>query len=438
MISRRKMIASSALSASAMLLADLGAANAIAAADEPAAPNDRALAPGEPGKDYTPVIVPNGATLPYKLVAGVKVFHLIAEEVEHEFAPGLKATCWGYNGRTPGPMIEAVEGDRVRIYVTNRLPEPSAVHWHGIRLPNGMDGLSGLNQPAIKPGETFIYEFTLQQHGTHFYHSHFDEMVQSALGMMGPMVIHPRKADEPRPDRDFAVMLSEWRLDPGTSRPNPNEMTEFNLFTMNSKVFPGTAPLVVKQGERIKVRLMNLSAMDHHPIHLHGHDFAITETDGGIVPPASRVLSNTVLVSVGQTRAIEFIATAPGDWAFHCHMSHHVMTQMGHNIPNMVGVDPGDLDGKIQKLLPAYMTMGQDGMGKMAAMKMKVPANSTPMRGGKGPFGNIDMGGMFTILKVRKNLASYDDPGWYEHPAGTVAYPASEAEMKRDGIEKGG
>src|SRR5882672_11460180 len=196
---------------------------------------------GEPGKDYTPVITPDGIALPYKAVDGVKVFHLIAEEVQnHEFAPGLKAHCWGYNGRVHGSTIEAVEGDRVRIYVTNRLPEPTSVHWHGILLPNGMDGVSGLTQKPIEPGETFKYEFTLRQHGTHMYHPHFDEMTQMGLGMMGLFVIHPRVPKEKRPDRDFAIMLSEWRIDPGTSRPVPQEMTDFNLFTMNSKAFPAT------------------------------------------------------------------------------------------------------------------------------------------------------------------------------------------------------
>jgi hypothetical protein len=396
--------------------------------------DQRALPPAEPGKDYTPVVTPNGVTLPFKVVDGVKVFHLTAEEVDHEFAPGLKAKCWGYNGRTPGPTIEVVEGDRVRIYVTNRLPEPTSVHWHGILLPNGMDGVSGLTQKPIPPGETFKYEFTLRQHGTHMYHPHFDEMVQMGLGMMGSFIIHPRNP-KVRPDRDFTIMLSEWRIDPGTSRPNPNEMVEFNMLTMNSKAFPGTAPLVAKLGERVKVRLINLGAMDHHPIHLHGYDFKITETDGGDVPESAQTPTNTALVAVGQTRAFEFVADEPGDWAMHCHMTHHVMNQMGHNTPNMVGVNPGDLDKKVGSLLPAYMTMGNTGMGEMAEMGMPVPKNSIPMVGGAGPFSYIDMGGMFTILKVRKGITSYDDPGWYGHPKGTVADAATADDLRRDGIE---
>jgi hypothetical protein len=143
-----------------------------------------------------------------------------------------------------------------------------------------------------------------------------------------------------------------------------------------------------------------------------------------------------VLVAVGQTREIEFIADAAGDWAMHCHMTHHVMNQMGHDFPNMVGMDPGDLDRKVRRLLPGYMTMGQTGMGEMGEMAMAVPENSIPMVGGPGPFGYIDMGGMFTVVKVRDRLASYDgDPGWYKHPKNTVAEAATEDDLRRDGIE---
>jgi hypothetical protein len=394
------------------------------------------LPPGEPGKDYTPVITPNGTTLPWKVVDGIKVYHLIAEEVPgHEFAPGLKADCWGYNGSVHGPTIEAVEGDRVRIYVTNRLPAPTSVHWHGLLLPNGMDGVAGLNQRAIRPGETFRYEFTLRQYGTHMYHSHHDEMTQMALGMLGLFIIHPRKPRDPRPDRDFAIMLSEWKIVPGTSRPDPNEMTDFNVLTMNAKAFPGTAPLVAKLGDRVRIRLANLSAMDHHPIHLHGYQFKITETDGGQIPESAQWPETTVLVPVGSTRTIDLVADEPGDWAFHCHMTHHVMNQMGHEFPNMIGVKPGDLDEKVRRLLPDYMTMGQGGMGDMAEMGMPVPENSIPMVGAHGPFDYITMGGMFTILKVHPDLQSYDGPGWYRYPKGTVADLATAEELRKDGID---
>ncbi len=152
---------------------------------------DAPLAPGTPGENYNPVVAPNLPTLPWKLVDGTKVFHLVVEEMWHEFAPGLRALCWGYNGHVPGPVIEAVEGDHVRIYVTNRLSAETTIHWHGFLIPNGMDGVGGLNQKTIRAGETFKYEFTLRQHGTLMYHSHHDEMTQMGMGLIGMFIIHP-------------------------------------------------------------------------------------------------------------------------------------------------------------------------------------------------------------------------------------------------------
>jgi manganese oxidase len=388
--------------------------------------------PGEPGKDYTPVITPNGSALPYKVVGGVKVFHLIAEGVDHEFAPGLRAYCWGFNGQVHGPTIEAVEGDRVRIYVTNKLPENTSIHWHGLLVPSGMDGVAGLSQKSIKPGETYKYEFTLRQHGTHMYHSHCDDMTQIALGLMGMIVIHPRTPTGPKVDRDFVLMSSEWRIDVGTRRPVPTEMTDFNVLTFNGRAFPGTAPLVAKYGDRVRIRFGNLSPMEHHPIHLHGYSWKITEMDGSQLPESAQQPGNTVLVAVGQTRAVEFIADNPGDWAMHCHMTHHTMNQMGHKAPNLIGVRPGKLDQKVSKLLPGYMTMGESGMADMGEMGMPVPRNSIPMVGMQGKHDYIDMGGLFTIVKVRENLTSYDDPGWYENPPGTLAALASNEELQRD------
>jgi FtsP/CotA-like multicopper oxidase with cupredoxin domain len=388
--------------------------------------------PGEPGKDYTPVITPNGSTLPYKVVGGVKVFHLIAEEVDHEFAPGLRAYCWGFNSQVHGPTIEAVEGDRLRIYVTNRLRENTSIHWHGLLVASGMDGVAGLSQKNIAPGETYKYEFQLRQHGTYMYHSHSDDMTQIALGMMGMFVIHPRTPTGLKIDRDFALMSSEWRIDVGTRRPVPIEMTDFNVLTFNGRAFPGTAALVAKYGDRVRIRFGNLSPMEHHPIHLHGYRWKVTEMDGSQVPEVAQQTGNTVLVAVGQTRAVEFIADNPGDWALHCHMTHHTMNQMGHNVPNLIGVRPGSVDKKASRLLPGYMTMGDKGMADMGEMGMPVPRNSIPMVGAPGKHDYIDMGGMFTILKVRENLTSYDDPGWYENPPGTLASLASNEELQRD------
>lgn len=400
------------------------------------------LAPGQPGVDYRPVVTPNGAALPFKVIGGVKVFHLIAEEVDHEFARGLRAYCFGFNGRVHGPTIEALEGDRVRIYVTNRLKVPTSVHWHGLLLPNGMDGVGGLTQRPIEPGETFRYEFPLLQHGTHMYHSHHDEMAQMAMGLMGLFVIHPRYPQAPRPDREYAFLLSEWRIAVGARRPDPNEMADFNVLTLNARTAPGTEPIVARLGERVRLRIGNLSGMSHHPIHLHGHTFEIVATDGGAVPPAARWSEVTALVPTGSTRDFEFVADNPGDWPLHCHMTHHVMTQMGHGLPILEGVDPTLFDAALERAVPDYAAMG-DAMGGAAgshggaseAAPSMAPPNSLAMVGMRGPFGFVTMGGMFTVLKVRAALAEGRDAGWYEHPKGSVSTRAAPEDLARDGIE---
>jgi hypothetical protein len=298
--------------------------------------------------------------------------------------------------------------------------------------------VSGLNQAPIPVGETFVYEFTLRHPGTYMYHPHYDEMTQIALGMGGMFIVHPRRSVGPHVDRDFALLAGEWRLDVGARRPDPNEMSDFNVLTFNSKAFPGTQALLIGKGERVRIRFGNLGPMDHHPIHLHGLSFHVTQTDGGYVPASAQFPETTVLVSVGTTRTIEFVADEPGDWAMHCHMTHHVMMQMGHDLPNMVGVDTRALDKRMARVLPAYMSMGTRGMGGMGEMGMTIPPNALPMRGAPGPFGYIDMGGMFTILKVREDPASADAAGWYAHPRGTVATRAEPAQLEADGIDVSG
>jgi FtsP/CotA-like multicopper oxidase with cupredoxin domain len=392
---------------------------------EPVREPERAPPAGARGHGFTPVRTLNGWTLPYRIVGGVKEFHLVAEEVEHEFAPGSRAQCWGYNGSTPGPTIEAVEGDRVRILVTNRLPEHTTIHWHGILLPSGMDGVGGLSQPHIQPGETYAYEFTLRQHGTHMYHPHADEMVQLAVGMMGLFIIHPRGGEARRIDRDYAFLLHNWALHPGTYRPDPAIMQEFDLWTFNSKVFPAIDPLVARTGERVRIRIGNLS-MWNHPIHMHGPRFEVTGGDGGRWPRDQWRSEVTELVGVGQTRDFEFTAV-PGDWALHCHMSHHTMNAMGHDLPNPLGVPQSEFEAAIRRHLPDFMAMGESGMAEHQAHvdmgHMQGPANTLPMMAGQGPFGPLEMGGMFTVVKVRDDLApgDYSDPGWYPNPQSTVA-----------------
>lgn len=378
------------------------------------------------GRPYNPVVTLNGWTLPWRMNQGVKEFHLVAEPVVREMAPGFKAHLWGYNGQSPGPTIEVVEGDRVRIFVTNKLPEHTSVHWHGQRLPNGMDGVSGLTQRSIKPGQTFVYEFVARRPGSFMYHPHADEMTQMAMGMMGLWITHP-KEKHPLIDevnRDFCFLLNAFDIDPGSYTPKTMTMLDFNLWSWNSRIFPGIDSLNVRLNDKVRIRVGNLT-MTNHPIHLHGHEFTVTGTDGGPIPQIARWPEVTTDVAVGQMRQIEFVADEEGDWSFHCHKSHHTMNAMGHNVPTMIGVDHRDIGKKINSLIPDYMVMGERGMADMSEMEMPIPDNTVPMMTGEGPFGSVEMGGMFSVLKVRKDQkpGDYKNPGWFKHPAGTVAQP---------------
>jgi len=384
------------------------------------------LAPAARKAGQAPVTTLNGRSLPARWRDGAREFHLVAEEVEHDFAPGQSGStrikAWGYNGTTPGPTLEAVEGERVRIYLTNHLPEHTSIHWHGLLLPAGMDGVSGLTQPPIPPGETWVYEFELRNHGTFFYHPHADELLQVATGMMGMFIVHPRGGED-RVDRDFAMLLHNWSVHPGTYRPDPSVMTDFNLWTFNSVVFPAIDPMLVKRGERVRIRIGNLSMHDH-PMHLHGFRFYVTGGDGGRWPRHTWHPEVTALVAVGQTRDLEFVADVNGDWAFHCHKAHHTMNAMGHDIPNPLGVKQQDLAERLREVLPDYMAMGEHGMAEHQMHTdmghMEGPENTMPMMMGEGPFGKMEMGGMFTVVKVRDELPKDgSDPGWYQHPQGT-------------------
>ena len=400
--------------------------HALAAIPEPHSQSSAATMPALPDSaaQYQPVVTLNGWTLPWHMNNGIKEFHLVAEPVVREIAPGMKAHLWGYNGQSPGPTIEVVEGDRVRVFVTNRLPEHTSVHWHGQRVPNGMAGVTGLTQKGIEPGKTFVYEFVARRAGTFMYHPHADEMTQMAMGMMGMWVTHPRQAHPliSEVQRDFCFLMNAYDIEPGSFRPNVMTMTDFNLWTWNSRAFPGIDSLNVRLGDKVRIRIGNLT-MTNHPIHLHGHEFQVTGTDGGPVPLTARWNEVTTDIAVGQMRQIEFVADEEGDWAFHCHKSHHTMNAMGHKVPTMIGVEQGDLVKKINRLVPDYMVMGQHGMGDMAEMEMPMPDNTLPMMTGQGPFGGVGMGGMFSVLKVRRDqrAGDYSDPGWYKHPPGTVA-----------------
>jgi manganese oxidase len=424
-MNRRNFVASAAGTA---LAATAVSKVAMAALPEPVMqPSFNTAPPLVPntGRPYNPVVTLNGWTLPWRMNQGVKEFHLVAEPVVREMAPGFKVNMWGYNGQSPGPTIEVVEGDRVRIFVTNKLPEHTTIHWHGQRLPNGMDGVGGVNQRQIPVGKTFVYEFVARRPGTFMYHPHADEAIQMAMGMMGMWVTHP-KTNHPlidNVDRDFCFMLNAFDVDPGTQTPKIMTMLDFNIWSWNSRVFPGIDTLNVRKGDKVRVRVGNLT-MTNHPIHLHGHEFVVSGTDGGPTPKGSRWPEVTTDIAVGQMRQIDFLADEEGDWAFHCHKSHHTMGAMGHNFPTMIGVDHRGLVKKIQKLVPDYMVMGERGMADMGEMEMPLPDNTFPMMTGAGPYGPVEMGGMFSMLKVRKDQkpGDYSDPGWYKQPPGTQAF----------------
>ena len=265
------------------------------------------------------------------MVDGAKEFHLIAEPVKQELMPGKIVNLWGYNGSAPGPTIQVNQGDRVRIIVDNHLPEPTSMHWHGFEIPIDMDGAPGSSQDPIPSGGRFVYEFTLHQAGTFFYHSHM--AMQEMMGMIGAFIMHPKETHKPRVDKDYAIIVQEYAILPNIGVPNSMNM-EFNWLTLNGKSGPANTPLLVRHGERVRIRLINLG-MDHHPIHLHGHQFVITGTEGGRQPESTWGPGNTVLVGVAQARDVEFVANNPGDWMLHCHLPHHMMNQMSSNVGPM-------------------------------------------------------------------------------------------------------
>ena len=298
-----------------------------------------------------PVELPDLKKLPHRMVNGAKEFHLVAHVVRTEFVPGRPVDAWGFNGSVPGPLMEANEGDRVRVVFHNNLPEMTALHWHGFEVPMEMDGSLGVGQDPIPPGGMFTYEFTLHQHGTFFYHSHFP--MQEMMGMLGMFVLHPKQATAPRVDRDFGLVIQEWALMPNNTVPNTLAM-EFNWLTFNGKAGPDCTPMLVRQGERVRIRMVNLG-MDHHPIHMHGVTFTVTGTEAGRVPSSMWIPQNTVLVGVAQVRDIEFDAKYVGDWMLHCHLPHHMMNQMVTMVgPMSHGAGAYPVDDPDKKKVPGY------------------------------------------------------------------------------------
>lgn len=273
-----------------------------------------------------------GQPLAYEMVGGVKVFRITARPVKWQILPQFKslpdiwATAWSYNGQIPGPMIRITQGDRIRVVFKNELPEATSIHWHGLRVPNNMDGVAepAITQQPVKPGETFTYEFTVKDAGTFFYHSHVETDRQIPAGLSGSLIVDPKK-----PARqvavDYTVMLQEWRVNPQTGRtwPAMPAMSEPNFFTVNGKAFPATETLEVKKGQRVRIRFIGAGQFAH-PMHLHGFPFKIVATDGYPVPEQAQLTKDTLNVAPGERYDIEFVAEEEGTWIVHCHVLHHV------------------------------------------------------------------------------------------------------------------
>jgi len=372
------------------------------------------------GEPPVPVQTPNLPDLPFSVDNGVKIFHLTAEPVKQQLAPNKTVDLWGFNGSAPGPTIQVIQGDRVRLIVDNHLPEPTSMHWHGFEIPHSMDGGPGISQDPIKPGGRFVYEFTLHQEGTYFYHSHM--AMQEMLGMLGAFIMHPKNAYSPRVDKDFVYMLQEYAVLPNNTVPNTMNM-EFNWLALNGKAAPAVTPMIVRLGDRVRIRMINLG-MDHHPMHLHGHTFYVTGTEGGRIPETAWIPGNTVLVGVAQARDVEFIANNPGDWMFHCHLPHHMMNQMSSNVGPMSRIGTGtpagvDMETGMGMLrgTPGAPT-GEDygpslGRGLGVGSTSDRPVANTPLSQGKA------MAGMrmeSDVSKDANNVPGFPQDAYMEGP----------------------
>jgi len=265
----------------------------------------------------------------------VREFQLVAEPVRWEIQPGLVVDGWGYNGSTPGPTLRATEGDRVRVTLVNRLPVPTTIHWHGIDVPLAQDGVPGLSQEPVEPGETFIYDFTATNPGTRWYHSHVDSNLQIQMGLFGAMIIDPKVPEPVRYDREFTYLLTEKALDvtPAVATGDADVRNREggngrggafipDLFLMNGRAGTAIVPATIAPGERIRIRMIN-AGNQVHAMHTHGHSFKIISTDGNPVPPAAQFLKDTVLVGPAERVDIEVEGTNPGVWMFHCHINNH-------------------------------------------------------------------------------------------------------------------
>lgn len=281
------------------------------------------------------VITPDVPNLPYTLHNGIKYFELVAEPVKREILPGLFINAWGYNGSMPGPTIQVYPGDYINVRVINNLPESTSVHWHGLDVPNIMDGVPDVEpSPEIKSGQYFDYHFKIvNPPGTHMYHTHFNSIKQEMMGMGGAFIIlEPNLTKQIH--KDYFLMLQEFHvngLKMGEIKTGVYDIDpmndDFNFFTMNGRCHPYTTSLDVKRGENIRIRLGNI-VHNAHPIHIHGHQFIVSGSDGNTIPVQNQLMKTTINVASGETYDVDFKANNPGIWPFHCHIPHHMSNNM--------------------------------------------------------------------------------------------------------------
>lgn len=246
-----------------------------------------------------------------RIEKGVKVYDLTAREIQWEVTPGTRMKAWGYNDMIPGPQIRVREGDRVRINLKNELPESTAIHFHGVEVPNDQDGVPFITQPPVKPGESYSYEFVVPNSGSHMYHSHHNSAYQVGMGLLGAFIVEPRnRAAEPTVDQDYVLILNDAS----------------HGYTLNGKGFPATEPIVCKKGQTIRLRFMN-EGMMIHPMHLHGMHMTVIAKDGWPQPMPWKC--DTLNVAPGERWDVLIHATNPGTWAFHCHILPHAESPMG-------------------------------------------------------------------------------------------------------------
>ena len=296
--------------------------------DTPAAAM-REMAAIDPGEvSYTaPTEARGDKTLEPRIEDGMKVFDLNISVIEWTILPDQQVEAYAFNRQVPGPRLRVTEGDRVRINVTNDLPEATSVHWHGMILPNKMDGAAEVTQPPIEPGDTFTYEFTAGEAGTYFYHSHKEPDRQQGLGMYGALIVDPKDPARDAAydyDKEVVIQLQEWLERDGYTYPAMlMEGALPNYFTINGKSYPETETVNMGVGERLRIRFIGSNNNFVHPMHVHGGPFEIVETDGNVVPEEARILKDTVNVGPGERYDVIWEAREPGKWLLHCHIPHH-------------------------------------------------------------------------------------------------------------------